>query len=550
MRSNSGAPKWGRPQSDCGHRELFERTEALNPPLAAEQENFLKGQQLGLYRNTRYTQADSLRKAGDFGGALDMFLRAAWLDRNGPCNVPTSNGAPVTGRPAFQQRAISTNAPTLMLEIARGAITFGLDAEQLRKRFSECALCEIATIAPLRPIVSTDQAWSGIASEVSALITNGGQPIPSDTQKPATSVYDHRDKSAYGNWKVDPRDCENPFILKWWAASHDELLQQEIREKQWDWPWHIRDKIVAITPPEIINTWKVEDPSCSTFAGGNQTRIERSNGYRHAWYNVLMYFALSRAEKLALTDAIRKPVWRRCPLCGESFVEDSLPAPLLERLGIDQLDFCSPCLSSALFQNQATDDSASHEQIKAYLQDLANVLGRIPSQNFGEGKYDLRELNTDERLAVLRVLQRKPTLRRVKELYGSWFKALVDAELLDNGSRRVSIGTQCLAKDGHMCFSLGEKTIDDLLHAMGISHEREPVYPESNFRADFIVDGVFIEYFGLAGDPDYDAKVSKKKKLCQVHGIKLISIFPNDLASSKKLESLLLAGLGIAGDEK
>ncbi len=69
-----------------------------------------------------------------------MFLRVAWLDRNGPCNVLTSNGVPVAGRPAFQQREISTNAPALMLEIARGAITFGLDADRLRKRFSECAL--------------------------------------------------------------------------------------------------------------------------------------------------------------------------------------------------------------------------------------------------------------------------------------------------------------------------------------------------------------------------------------------------------------------------
>ncbi len=262
-----------------------------------------------------------------------------------------------------------------------------------------------------------------------------------------------------------------------------------------------------------------------------------------------MYFARSRAEKLALTDAIRKPAWRRCPLCGEAFVEDSLPVPLIERLGIDQLDFCSPCLSSALFQNEATDDSASQEQIKAYLQDLADVLGRIPSQNFGEGKYDLRELTTDERLAVLRVLQRKPTLRRVKELYGSWFKALIDAELLENGARRVSIGAQCLAKDGHMCFSLGEKTIDDLLHAMGIPHEREPVYPESNFRVDFVVDGVFIEYFGLSGDPDYDGRSSEKQKLCQAHGIKLISIFPSDLVSSTKLEALVVSGLGIAAGE-
>ena len=70
--------------------------------------------------------------------------------------------------------------------------------------------------------------------------------------------------------------------------------------------------------------------------------------------------------------------------------------------------------------------------------------------------YDLREMSTDERLAVLKELKRKPALRRVKELFGSWFKALIDAELLEDGARRTSLGTQCLARDGHMCFSLGE----------------------------------------------------------------------------------------------
>jgi hypothetical protein len=142
-------------------------------------------------------------------------------------------------------------------------------------------------------------------------------------------------------------------------------------------------------------------------------------------------------------------------------------------------------------------------------------------------------------------LRKKPSVRRVKELFGSWFKALIDAELLENDARRLSLGTQCLARDGHTCFSLGEKTIDDVLHGLGIPHEREPAYPVGNFRADFLVNGVFIEYFGLAGDPKYDARSKEKRKLCEAHGIKLIAILPKDLVSSKKLESMLLTILGV-----
>jgi hypothetical protein len=342
------------------------------------------------------------------------------------------------------------------------------------------------------------------------------------------SIYDHRDKPAYGSFGTNPDYCANPYILKWWSTSHDQLISRQIEQKQWAWPWDITNRIVAISPPEAISAWKTEDPICS----------------KYVWYNVLMNFAISRAEKLGLTNAIRQPEWRLCPLCSKAFVEDSLPAPLVERLGINQLDFCGPCLKGTILQNTGSD-TASKEQIRSYLQDLANLLKRVPPNDFGVGMHDLREMSTNERLAVLSKLKQKPTRRRVKELFGSWFKALIDAELLEDGARRASLGTQCLARDGHVCFSLGEKTIDDLLHALGIPHGREPAYPEGNFRGDFVVNGVFIEYFGLAGDAKYDAKSSEKRMLCQAHGIKLISIFPKDLVSSRKLESMLLTGLGL-----
>jgi hypothetical protein len=110
----------------------------------------------------------------------------------------------------------------------------------------------------------------------------------------------------------------------------------------------------------------------------------------------------------------------------------------------------------------------------------------------------------------------------VKELFGSWLEALIEAGILEDGTRRTARGTQCVAIDGHFCLSLGEKTIDDLLHAHGILHEKEPRYPEGNYRADFGVNGVFIEYFGLKGNTDYDKRSEFKRRLCKKHGIKLI----------------------------
>jgi hypothetical protein len=312
------------------------------------------------------------------------------------------------------------------------------------------------------------------------------------------------------------------MILKWWSPAHDELLATCISQEQWIWPWGIDKKIVAITPRQTIEEWKEEDPICAEYA----------------WYSVLMYFAISRAERLGLSKTIRAPEWRICPLCGQKFVEDSLPVPLVRRLGIDRLDFCAPCLQGTVFGPGS--EVVSKEEVQQFLRGLSEVLGRIPSQDFGEGMGDLRDLNTAERLSVLTLLRQKPNQERVKELFGSWFAALIAAGLLENEARRLQRGTQCLATDGHVCFSLGEKTIDDFLHANRIQHKKEPHYPVGNFRADFVANSVFIEYLGLTGDREYDLKTREKQRLCKEHGIKLIAVYPADLVSSRKLEAMLL----------
>jgi hypothetical protein len=189
------------------------------------------------------------------------------------------------------------------------------------------------------------------------------------------------------------------------------------------------------------------------------------------------------------------------------------------------------------------DETLSREAVLSYIQDLAEVIERVPPQGFGEGVGDLWGLTTEERLAILQVLRRKSSVGRVKELFGSWLKALIEAGVLEDGIRRTSRGTQCLAKDGHVCLSLGEKTVDDFLSSRGIAHEREPPYPEGELRADFLVNGALVEYFGLKGDPDYDAKTWRKQRICRKHGIRLISVYPDDLVSKRKLEAKLLRGL-------
>lgn len=336
------------------------------------------------------------------------------------------------------------------------------------------------------------------------------------------SIYDERLSPAYRDW-TDETACRNPHILRWWTGEHDGLITAQIRQYEWVWFWSITDEILRVTEASVIERWRKGDPECA----------------RRTWYNVLLYFAQSRAAQIGLTAGIRKPAKKTCPLCNCEFREDSLPYPLILRLGIEELEFCAPCLARRVLGKTGIKD-ASAKSCLAYIKELTEALQRIPPQGFGTGMRDFLDLTRHERLAVLHLLGNKPSDARVAELFGSWFHALVKSGVLDQDAQRTSRGVRCLAKDGHSCLSLGEKTIDDALFSWGIKHEKEPRYPVEQYRADFAVAGTFIEYFGLAGNPEYDAHATVKKDICRLHGIPLIALYPADLASISRLEKKLL----------
>jgi hypothetical protein len=134
----------------------------------------------------------------------------------------------------------------------------------------------------------------------------------------------------------------------------------------------------------------------------------------------------------------------------------------------------------------------------------------------------------------------------VKTVFTSWLGALIASGVLEDDARRTTRGIQCLANDGHVCLSLGEKTIDDFLFSLNIAHEKEPKYPVGNYRGDFKVGNIFIEYFGLSGDRAYDQRSLTKRAICKSHGIELIEITPKDLTAvsilRKKFARLMPTG--------
>ena len=199
------------------------------------------------------------------------------------------------------------------------------------------------------------------------------------------SIYfDKRKTSAYREPSTDIEPSNNAYILSWWNSAHDDCLAELISDKQWVWYFGAANAIVEITPSDILESWKREDPLCS----------------QDAWYNVLMHFAVARATRLSLTKTIRTPETKVCLLCHQKFVEDSLPLKCIYQLEINRLDFCLPCLWDTVLQNTGSA-SMSKRGIVKYLRALTKILGRIPPQGFGEGVRDLHELETQDRFRIL-----------------------------------------------------------------------------------------------------------------------------------------------------
>lgn len=343
-----------------------------------------------------------------------------------------------------------------------------------------------------------------------------------DRADAAESTYHRRRTPAYRTLPTDLSLADNRRILRWWSADCDAILMGLIGSWQWNWFWEVTDEVLKVAPADEVDRWRGVDPACK----------------QRNWRNVLMHFARARAARLGLTNAIREPAWKTCPLCGVERAGDSLPFPLAKRLGIDALDICSPCMGGTTGWDSGNKD-ATADDILQYLRELAEVIGRVPPQGFGEGKDELLGLDMSSRVRLLELLGRKPATSRIKHVFGSWLKALVQAGVLEDGTWDTGRGIRTIARDGHECHSLGEKTIDDWLFSHGIPHEREPAYPVGRYRADWAVGDVFVEYFGLAGNPEYDEKTSKKVGICKDHRIVLVSIYPKDLVRPERLDDRL-----------
>jgi hypothetical protein len=93
---------------------------------------------------------------------------------------------------------------------------------------------------------------------------------------------------------------------------------------------------------------------------------------------------------------------------------------------------------------------------------------------------------------------------------------------------------ELLTLDGHKVRSRAEVMIDDWLYNRNISHAYDHVVARisgKELRCDFYIrdKDVYIEFWGLVGEPDYERRKREKLNFYRSKGLKLIEIYPKDL---------------------
>lgn len=89
---------------------------------------------------------------------------------------------------------------------------------------------------------------------------------------------------------------------------------------------------------------------------------------------------------------------------------------------------------------------------------------------------------------------------------------------------------------GHLCLSSAERSICDVLHKLGIPHEKEVFYPKhpdlnpnKKLRCDYVFDGRWIEFAGRMDDDAYAERMGDKRRILALNGIQLEIVLPRTL---------------------
>ena len=286
--------------------------------------------------------------------------------------------------------------------------------------------------------------------------------------------------------------------------------------------------------------------SCKEFYG----KVENRNGLIDRVKNDFLKISLIRLKNDILYKKLQKSELekskpRKCAICNNLYHPIKLPDWVYYGSNGNDI-ICYEC---------PIKKTPNKQEIKTLIRELVNALNFIPNANFNPINYNFSSrVKKENWVDVCKIIFQigvsgNDTLSSetiFKKKFGSWFKALVESNVLPNDILESPRGIRCIAKSGNECSSLDEMFVDNWLFENNIISIKEPLYPSHPIynksgkrRADWKVNDYFIEYFGLKGEETYDNKTKEKLLLADSLNLKLISIFPSDLNNiSEKLNIL------------
>lgn len=286
--------------------------------------------------------------------------------------------------------------------------------------------------------------------------------------------------------------------------------------------------------------------SCKDYYQKEESRYKLIDRIKYDFLKIsIIRLKNDNIYKKIVESELQKCKPRKCAICDKLYKPIKLPDWVY--YGANGNDtICYEC---------PTKKTQNKTELKVLIRQLVSLLNFIPNSDFNPINYNFSSrVKKENWIDVCKIifqmgLSGNDTLSSesiFKKKFGSWFKALVESNVLPDGLLESTRGIRCIAKSGNECNSLDEMFVDNWFFENNIITIKEPLYPSHPIynisgkrRADWKVNDYFIEYFGLKGEEAYDNKTKEKLLLVDSLNLKLISIFPSDLSNISEKLSIL-----------
>jgi hypothetical protein len=344
-------------------------------------------------------------------------------------------------------------------------------------------------------------------------------------------------------------EVEIPGISQKIEELIDSTLLRDIRYREDDEGASVRLSIAkSLERLKEKRNWDVDDEMLANLKSYERPEISRTEISQIVYSQILREIIKSQGSCKHFEE-------RLCTACNSSFYPQA--NPFVPFVG---LDFCSTCyfVGSGLtdsydkYMKSLKKVSEKREFAISTLSAFVSATGILPNADYKPDRLlrngFIKNLEPTEAAVLIKAISVAPRPSAIKKaIFPSWAHLLDAAGLLEGNFNPKSRGRRSISSCGHLCLSIGERAICELLFRRRIAHSREPLYPvhgvhnpSGKSRADFLVGSLWIEFAGLKGQSDYDERMAKKVALATELKMDLLVIEPSNLESLDEFMDLNL----------